>query len=186
MNKQTQKFRKMQITCNNPQEKGLTPDKIKEIMQRWKTEYFCFCYETGENGTYHFHLYIKFVNPQSWETISKAFANAHIEPAKGTSQENRDYIRKEGTYKVSEKAATNHLDTFYESGTCPTDGPDYQGHRTDLEKIDDMLKNGLNPSQILDSLPFSYHRYERDIRAKFFALRSKKTPPKREIRSYGM
>ena len=42
------KYRRMQVTCNNPQEKGLTPDAIKEIMQRWKTEYFCFCYETGE------------------------------------------------------------------------------------------------------------------------------------------
>lgn len=175
------KYRRMQVTCNNPQEKGFTPDKIREIMQRWKTEYFCFCYETGEGGTYHFHLYIKFINPQSWETVSKAFDHAHIEPARGNSQENRDYIRKEGAYKDSEKATTNHLETFCESGTCPVDGRDSQGRRTDLEEIDQMLEDGLNPSQILDSLPFSYRRYERDIRAKFFALRGKETPPKRNV-----
>ena len=44
-----------------------------------------------------------------------------------------------------------------------------------------MLEEGFNPSQILDSLPFSYRRYERDIRAKFFALRGKETPPKRNV-----
>lgn len=176
------KLRRMQVTCNNPQEKGLTPEKIREIMGRWKTEYFCFCYETGEEGTQHFHLYIKFVNPQSWETISKAFASAHIEPARGSSQENRDYIRKEGAYKDSEKATTNHSDTFYESGNCPTDAQEKQGHRIDLEEINRMLEDGLTPSQILDSLPFSYRRYERDIRAKFFALRGKETPPKRNVK----
>ena len=51
----------MQITCNNPIEKGITSDKIKETIElRWKTEYYCFCYETGEQGTYHVHIYIKF------------------------------------------------------------------------------------------------------------------------------
>ena len=56
--------RRMQITCNNPIEKGITPDKIKETIElRWKTEYYCFCYETGEQGTYHVHIYIKFKNP---------------------------------------------------------------------------------------------------------------------------
>jgi len=35
--------RRMQVTCNNPLEKGLTPEKIKEIMQNWITEYYCFC-----------------------------------------------------------------------------------------------------------------------------------------------
>lgn len=69
----------MQVTCNNPTEKGFTSEKIKETMNRWKTEYYCFCFETGEEGTYHFHLYCYFKNPQSIKTISKAFGNAHIE-----------------------------------------------------------------------------------------------------------
>ena len=75
----TARTRRMQITCNNPEEKGLFSDRIKEIMQRWKTEYYCFCFETGEQGTDHFHLYIKFVNPQSTRVLSKAFGNAHVE-----------------------------------------------------------------------------------------------------------
>ena len=72
--------RRMQITCNNPIEKGITSDKIKETIElRWKTEYYCFCYETGEQGTYHVHIYIKFKNPQAVNVLSKAFGNAHVE-----------------------------------------------------------------------------------------------------------
>ena len=56
-----------------------------------------------------------------------------------------------------------------------------RGEEPILEEIDRMLDEGLTPSQILDSLPFSYRRYERDIRAKFFALRGKETPPKRNV-----
>lgn len=97
--------RRMQITCNNPIEKGITSDKIKETIElRWKTEYYCFCYETGEQGTYHVHIYIKFKNPQAVNVLSKAFGNAHVEVIRNsTSKQNRDYIRKEGAYLDSEK-----------------------------------------------------------------------------------
>ncbi|MEG0216138.1 MAG: hypothetical protein RR685_08410, partial [Hungatella sp.] len=91
--------RRMQVTCNNPLDKGLNAETIKQLMTRWKTEYYCFCYETGEQGTEHFHLYVKFQNPQSTEIVSKQFANAHIEVIRNaTSKENRDYIRKEGAH----------------------------------------------------------------------------------------
>lgn len=177
-----QRSRRMQITCNNPDQKGFTSDKIKEVLSRWKTEYYCFCFETGDQGTYHVHIYIKFCNPQSLSTISKAFGNAHIELVRGTSKENRDYIRKEGAYEGTEKQTTNHTETFFESGDCPTEDEESKGHRSDLDEIDDMLEQGLTPNQILDTLPFSYRRYEKDIRAKFFALRSKTTPPKRNVK----
>ena len=153
--------RRMQITCNNPLEKGITGDKIKEIMKRWQTEYYCFCYETGEQGTYHFHLYTKFRNPQSVETVSKAFGNAHVEMIhSSTSKQNRDYILKEGVYQDSEKKTTNHSETFYESCECPVDGKETQGARNDLEAMDKMLNDGMTPSQILLEFPFSYARYD--------------------------
>jgi len=118
----------MQITCNNPLEKNVTSDQIKETMLRWKTEYYCFCYETGEQGTHHVHIYVKYVNPQSTQTVSKAFGNAHIEVIRNsTSKQNRDYIRKEGAYADSEKATTNHIETFYESCPCPEESQEIQG-----------------------------------------------------------
>jgi len=144
----------MQITCNNPVEKGFTPEKIKETMGRWKTEYYCFCYETGEQGTHHFHLYVKFKNPQLTETVSKQFGNAHIEKiTNSSSQENKDYIRKEGAYLDSEKKATNHVETFYESCECPIDGIENQGHRTDIDTMISMVNDGASNLEIIQAVP---------------------------------
>ena len=147
----TTRTRRMQITCNNPDKKGLSSDKIKEIMQRWKTEYYCFCFETGEQGTYHFHLYIKFRNPQSIDTISKAFGNAHIEVTRNsTSQQNRDYIRKEGAYIDSEKKETNHLETFYESSDCPNEA---QGVRDEIQTMIALIQDGASNVEIVQAVP---------------------------------
>lgn len=150
----SKRSRRMQITCNNPIEKGFTADKIKETMNRWKTEYYCFCFETGKQETYHFHAYAKFQNPQLVSTVSKAFANAHIEVIRNSSsQENRDYIRKEGKYLDSEKATTNHIETFYESGECPDDGKDNQGHRSDIETMIAMVQEGASNAEIVSEVP---------------------------------
>lgn len=144
----------MQVTCNNYTEKGLSSDRIKEIMQRWKTEYFCFCFETGEQGTDHFHLYIKFVHPQSTKTISAAFGNAHIEVIRtSTSKQNRDYIRKEGAYLDSEKKETNHIETFYESGECPDENHEIQGRRSDIELMLSMVEDGASNLEIVKAIP---------------------------------
>lgn len=150
----TARSRRMQLTCNNPEEKGLSSDKIKEIMQRWKTEYYCFCFETGEQGTDHFHLYIKFCNPHSINTIGKAFGNAHVEVIRNsTSQQNRDYIRKEGAYLDSEKKETNHPETFYESTDCPDELKEMQGRRTDIETMISLVQDGASNVEIVQAVP---------------------------------
>lgn len=144
----------MQVTCNNPLEKGFTPERIKETMQKWITEYYCFCYETGEQGTHHFHLYIKFKNPQHTDRISKIFENSHIEATRNSSsQENRDYIRKEGSYIDSEKKDTNHIETFYESCECPIDGKENQGHRTDIDTMISMVNDGASNMEVVQAVP---------------------------------
>jgi len=147
--------RRMQITCNHPLEKGFTADRIKEILLMYQTEYYCFCYETGEQGTEHFHLYIKFKNPQSTSILSKRFGNAHVEAIRNhsTSQQNRDYIRKEGAYLDSEKKVTNHIETFYESGDCPTDGKENQGCRNDIEAMISLVQDGASNMEIVQVVP---------------------------------
>lgn len=146
--------RRMQITCNHPSDKGFTADRIREILLMYKTDYYCFCYETGEQGTEHFHLYIRFKNPQSTSILSKRFGNAHVEVIRNsTSQENRDYIRKEGAYLDSEKKATNHIETFYESGECPTDGRESQGSRSDIETMISLVQDGASNMEIVQAVP---------------------------------
>lgn len=146
--------RRMQITCNNPMEKGFSAEHIKEVMNRWKTEYYCFCFETGEEGTEHFHLYVKFCNPQSEDTIRRAFGNAHTEITRNsTSKQNRDYIRKEGKYTDSEKKCTNHIETFYESGECPAEESEQQGRRSDIELMISLVQDGASDVEIVQALP---------------------------------
>ena len=150
----TARTRRMQITCNNPEEKGLSSDKIKEIMQRWTTEDYCFCFETGAQGTDHFHLYIKFVNPQSTRVLSTAFGNAHVEIIRtSTSKQNRDYIRKEGSYLTSEKKETNHIETFFESSECPDESEEVQGRRTDIETMITLIQDGASNVEIVQAVP---------------------------------
>lgn len=144
----------MQITCNNPIEKGIDSDVIKNTMLRWKTEYYCFCFETGENGTYHFHLYCKFFNPQSVRSVSKAFGNAHIEVIRNsTSKQNRDYIRKEGAYLDSEKKATNHIETFFENCECPSEDQEVSGRRTDIDVMISLVQDGATNVEIIQAIP---------------------------------
>lgn len=146
--------RRMQVTCNNPLDKEFTAEKIKQTMTRWKTDYYCFCYETGEQGTEHFHLYIKFKNPQSTDIVSKQFANAHIEIIRNsTSRENRDYVRKEGAYLDSDKKSTNHIETFYESNECPEDGQEHQGARNDISTMIALVENGASNMEIVQAVP---------------------------------
>lgn len=146
--------RRMLVTCNLPSPKGYSAEKIHEILRMYRTEYYCFCYETGEQGTEHFHLYIKFQNPQSTSTISKRFGNAHVDVIRNsTSQENRNYIRKEGAYLDSEKKATNHIETFYESGECPEDGKENQGARNDISVMINLVQDGASNMEIVEAVP---------------------------------
>ena len=52
--------RKWQVTINNPLEKGYTHDRIKEVLNKYKScIYWCMSDEKGnKEETYHTHIYI--------------------------------------------------------------------------------------------------------------------------------
>lgn len=145
------KTRRVQLTVNNPEQKQIDSDSIKKILSEYATEYYCFCKETGEEGTDHYHIYIKFPNPVSIDKLREKFANCHYEIAHGTSHENRDYIRKEGNYENSDKKETNHPESFYESGDCPED--EIKGKRNDITEMIQMVKDGASNLQIIERIP---------------------------------
>ena len=85
--------RKYQLTINNPAAHGLTHECIKEIIIGFTgLEYWCMCDEVGKEGTPHTHVYVVSKNAIMFSTLQKRFYGAHIEPANGSNQENRDYI----------------------------------------------------------------------------------------------
>lgn len=143
--------RKWLLTINNPADKDLNHENIKQILEKFKAvKYWCMCDEIGKEGTYHTHLFIQGGTPIKFITVKRKFPTAHIDYAVGTNQENRDYIRKEGKYKGSTKEDTNLPETFEESGDMI---PERQGQRNDLIDLYDMIKSGMSNYEILEQNP---------------------------------
>lgn len=144
--------RKWCLTINNPVEHGYPQDRIIDLINSFKSvTYWCLCDEIGgQEHTYHTHIYIYRKSPIKFKQLKDKFPVAHIEAAKGTHEENRDYCRKEGAYLGTEKETTNLRDTFQESGECPEE---HQGSRTDLNDLYDYIKAGMSDYEILEINP---------------------------------
>ena len=143
--------RKWQLTINNPLEKGFDHDKIKAALAEIKPiVYYCLSDEVGKEGTFHTHIYLCASSAIRFTTIKRRFQEAHVELARGSSQENRDYITKSGKWEKDEKHETSIPDSFEEWGEMPIE---QQGERTDLEALYGMIKDGLSNFEILESNP---------------------------------
>lgn len=143
--------RKYQITINNPLDHGITHESIKSRLASLKgVVYWCIGDEIGEKGTPHTHVYFYSPNAIQFSTVKQRFFTAHIEAAKGTHQDNRDYIRKEGRWLNDAKHETNLPDTFEESGELP---PERSGQKSVSEEILAEIQDGASNAEILRSHP---------------------------------
>lgn len=151
-NKPDTKSRKYQITINNPLEYGYTHSQINECMKEIPCKYYCMVNEIGaEEKTPHTHLYFVCENAIRFSKVKKLFPTAHIEKALGSSQENRNYIRKEGKYLNSDKKETNLPDIFEEYGEMPLDKS--AKSETISEQVLEMLENGYSIADIIKRFP---------------------------------
>ncbi len=170
------------ITLNNPLDYDYSHDNIIDIIHsKFKHRiYWCMCDEISSTGTYHTHLYVLLSKKKRFSSVQNCFKHGHIEAeTKGSPQECRAYIRKEGA-KHQSKAETNLPDTFYEEGQIP----DFfiSSDKTEmLLQIEDMLDSGLTPSEIMDK-SIVLRQYETLIRKQYFARRFNETPPLRDVK----
>ncbi len=131
--------RKYQLTINNPQKDGFTHDKIKELcICKFKSfQYATMCDEIGgKNKTPHTHVFLCFNNPVRVSSIKNKFPTAHIEVAKGSIDDNIQYLKKSGKWEDSSKAETSVKGTYEEVGERP---PENLGKRKDLEDLYHMI-----------------------------------------------
>lgn len=148
--------RKYQLTINNPAEHHFTHEVIKSAIDSLTgCLYWCLCDEVGEQGTPHTHVYLVFRNAVMFSTIQRHFYGVHIEPAHGSSKENRDYIRKEGKWAEDSKHETNLPNTFEESGELPDERAP---GKKDSEVILAMISDGATNADILREFPTSMSR----------------------------
>lgn len=147
--KEDKRSRKWVIEINRPIEKGFTHEVIKDRLAQIKNlEYWCMCDEIGlKNKKYHTHIYLYRSTAIRWSKIEKLFKGGHWVIARGSSQQNRDYIRKEGKYLNTDKAETNLKDTFEEFGVMPNE---QQGRRNDLHNLYSFIKDGMTDYEILE------------------------------------
>ena len=156
MKKDTQS-RKYQLTINNPED--FTQEKVCEIIDNnfRSIVYYCMALEQGQ--TLHLHLYMAFYGGVRFSTIKKHFPRAHIEVARGSSQDNRDYILKEGHWADHDKSETKIEGTFFEKGDMPND---HQGISSDEAMIIERVQDGATNGEILREFPH-YLRAMRDV-----------------------
>ena len=158
--------RKWNLTINEPIEKGWTHDKLKYTLQSIASMvYFCLGDEIGENETFHTHLYFVTKNCKPFTTVKNFFPEAHIEAPDGTSQQNRDYVFKEGAkfnkdsetgkYDYTDSQGKKHIGTHYDNsneewGELPQER---QGARTDIADLYEMIKDGYTNVEIMEVNP---------------------------------
>lgn len=145
--------RKYQLTINNPQEKGLDHEAIKKALEQLTAlDYYCLADEIGaETQTQHTHVFVVLRNSTRFSRIKRLFPEGHIEAAKGTIQENRDYVAKSGKWANDPKADTSIPGTFEESGEPPEEPG--QGARTDIAEIYRQIDEGMSNAEIMAQNP---------------------------------
>jgi len=144
------KFRAACFTLNNYSEEDV--ERIKR--ESSKFTYLVFQRERGvEGGTPHLQGYAYAPNPKSlagWKT--SIGARAHIEAARGSGAQNREYCTKEETREPSTEP--------WEFGTMPA-----QGARSDLAAVHQRVVEGATLKAISEESPGDFIRYFRGIQA---------------------
>lgn len=113
------------FTLNNFKEEDL--DRLRSTTEA----YMCWQQEIGESGTPHLQGYVTLKVKKRMSYLKTLIGErAHLEPAKGTPKQAREYCKKPDT------AVPN---TFEELGTLETN----QGKRSDIETFKDAVKDGL-------------------------------------------
>ena len=112
------------LTINNH-----TPEDYKSIDAfRPECRYMIVGVEISDSNTPHLQCYFQLVRRLSFNTVKRQFPTAHIEPARGTALENKNYCSKTGDY--------------WEYGELKS-----PGRRTDLALVADLAKT---PRSLLD------------------------------------
>lgn len=144
--------RRWVFTLNNPVEGERM--RISNVLSSNDVAYGIQAREVGESGTPHIQGFVIFIRPRRFRAVKLLIGNrTHVEPARGTSQQARDYCKKDGDYD--------------EYGSFP----DEQGRRTDIEDVLQWAKqfeqdNGRPPTSpdVAKEHPSHYLKHPRLMR----------------------
>lgn len=156
MSRQTEtRSRAWCFTLNNPSDEA--GPYLNDVFSK-DCAYLVYQKEKGESGTVHYQGYFYFNNARRFSAVKKALPDAHLEAAKGSPIQNRDYCTKD----------EGRLDGPFEFGDLPA-----QGKRTDIEGVVSTIKAGGSLKRVAEEHPAAYIRYHRGIQALHRALDSR-------------
>ena len=152
------------MTINNPGE-DWSHEKIREALGSLKLKYWCMADEVGlEEKTPHTHIFFAVTSSAiRFSTVKKLFPTAHIDPANGSSEQNKAYVQKSGKWADDAKGETSVPDTFEEWGELPIELP---GMRNDLAVLYQHIKDGLTNYEIMEINPDHILNLEKIDRAR--------------------
>jgi len=159
------------ITYNNGEEHtyGNNLDNLRALANHAKCEWACWQVEKASTtGQQHFQAAAWMKKREFRSTMKLFLPGAHLEPARGTPEENKVYCSKPETAEPG---------TFEEHGTMPAPTP---GRRNDLEKVaDHIMVNGIESAT--DKYPAVYIRYHCGMKALDAHYQPARIPAIREV-----
>ena len=76
--------RKWILVINNPEDHGLTIEKIIELLMLFHPDYFCLAAEISSTGTYHIHIFLFSTSAMRFGTVKRRFPISlflHMQPS---------------------------------------------------------------------------------------------------------
>ncbi len=145
------------VTWNNPPYTVGNLDNIRHVehvidILHPVVRYAVFQRERGGSGTLHYQMYIEFKVRRELSSIKILLENdgLHAEKRTGPRDKARDYCKKEDS----------RVDGPWEVGDWSDDA---QGHRSDLERICDLAREGKGYLAIVREVPKTALRYGRGL-----------------------
>lgn len=146
--------RRYVFTLNNP-----TPEELllyEEHLASDIVKYAVYGNETGESGTPHLQGFVIYARPQRFSAARGLLPRSHLEAARGTSKQCRDYCVKDGDFREfgefpGRSGQRSDLSSFFEWGDQFA-----SDHGAAAESPDVAMEQ-----------PIAYVRYPRVVRALF-------------------
>jgi hypothetical protein len=150
MNENKKRTRRWVFTLNNPE--GEINEFIESLTRNVAVRYIVIGKEVAPTtGTVHWQGFVEFENAATFKQVQQRIERAHIEPAKGSNSQNRDYCTKGND--------------FVEYGTLFTR---VQGSEQATEVVK-LISSGMSPAEIaieyqaLSAYIVNHYRALRDI-----------------------
>lgn len=150
MNENKKRTRRWVFTLNNPE--GEINEFIESLTSNVAVRYIVIGKEVAPTtGTVHWQGFVEFENAATFKQVQQRIERAHIEPAKGSNSQNRDYCTKGNDFVEYGKLFTR-----------------VQGSEQATEVVK-LISSGMSPAEIaieyqaLSAYIVNHYRALRDI-----------------------